>query len=193
VQEVLNLVMHAIRLSGGTVVDFVIDDADALSKAGKQILQHEFAFHHRAKIEANPDRVSAEVRAFVAAASAVSVGQYEDALALVEKHREVWTERIASVDAVLAPVAPGLAPRLSDEHTKVGGHWVPYGAAGAQFRMWANTIGLPAIAIPVERPSRLPASVQLARPLADGFLIDLAAALGREMQKPLATTTNEGN
>jgi Asp-tRNA(Asn)/Glu-tRNA(Gln) amidotransferase A subunit family amidase len=59
--------------------------------------------------------------------------------------------------------------------------------------MWANTIGLPAIAIPVARPGGLPASVQLvARPLADGFLIGLAAALGREMQKPLAATTNKG-
>jgi Asp-tRNA(Asn)/Glu-tRNA(Gln) amidotransferase A subunit family amidase len=193
VQEAFDLACQAIQLNGGRVIDFAIDDADALSRAGKHILQYEFVRHHGAAIEARPERVGVEILAFTASAKAVSARHYEEALALVESHRAVWARRMADIDALLAPVAPGLAPRLADEHTRVAGHWVPYGAAGAQFRMWANTIGLPAIAIPVARPGGLPASVQLvARPLADGFLIGLAAALGREMQKPLAATTNKG-
>jgi aspartyl-tRNA(Asn)/glutamyl-tRNA(Gln) amidotransferase subunit A len=194
VQDGLNRAMAAIRAAGGSVVDVVIEAAQDLATAGKQILLYEFARLYGPGIEAHPERVGAEVRAFVATARAVTAAQYDDALALVGQHRAVWASHMAKVDALLAPVAPGLAPRLSDEQTKVGATWVPYGAAGAQFRLWANTIGLPAVAIPIPRAGGLPASVQLAgRPMADGFLIDLSAALGREMERQRAAISNKGN
>jgi Asp-tRNA(Asn)/Glu-tRNA(Gln) amidotransferase A subunit family amidase len=84
-----------------------------------------------------------------------------------------------AVDALLLPAVPGLAPRLEDEHTNVNGAWVPYGPAGAELRMWANTIGVPAVTVPVPRSGNLPASIQLAgHPRADGLLLGFAAALG---------------
>lgn len=66
--------------------------------------------------------------------------------------------------------------------TSVGAIRVLYGAASAEFRMWANTINIPAIAIPVHRGAGLPASMQLAGAgQSDQHLLSLAAALGRAM------------
>jgi aspartyl-tRNA(Asn)/glutamyl-tRNA(Gln) amidotransferase subunit A len=194
VQHALDVAGNAIRQGGGQVVDVQIDDADALAQAGKNILSYEVARNLGAEIAANPGRVGTDVRIFVAAASKVSDAQYDDALALVQRHRVIWADRMGSLDALLMPTAPGLAPRLADEQTRVGDAWVPYGPAGAMFRMWANTIGLPAVAIPVLRRGGLPASVQLAgRRNTDGFLIDLSAALGRAIELQCAAITNEGN
>jgi len=60
--------------------------------------------------------------------------------------------------------------------------------------MWANPIGLPAVAIPVPRPGGLPASVQLAGPPhTDLDLIGLAAALGRAVEDQPAASTHQGS
>lgn len=194
VQEALQLATDAIRAAGGRIVDIALGDAAALAQAGRDILRREFSQHYRQVIASRADRVGKDVQAFLESASEVSASQYEDAIAAVEDHRQKWDEQLLTVDAMLSPATPGLAPRLSDEHTKVGDRWVPYGAAGAEFRMWANTIGIPAVAIPVARPAGLPASVQLAaRRHADGFLIDLSAALGREIEKQRAAIDREGN
>jgi Asp-tRNA(Asn)/Glu-tRNA(Gln) amidotransferase A subunit family amidase len=182
VQAAMDKALDAIRAGGGRMIQMEITDADALMQAGRTILRHEFARHYGRDIAAKPDRVSPEVQAFAHAAIAVSFAQYEEAKELTLQHRVLWHRQLGQVDAMLSPVAPGLAPRLSDEHTQVQGQWVPYGLAGAEFRMWANTIGIPAVAIPVHRAGGLPASIQLAaRPHADAALIGLAAALGGSM------------
>jgi Asp-tRNA(Asn)/Glu-tRNA(Gln) amidotransferase A subunit family amidase len=194
VQAALQRATDAIWSAGGRIVDIEFGDAADLAQAGRNILRREFSCHYREVIASRPDRVGRDVQAFLEAANEVSASQYEDAIAAVEDHRRRWHEQLLTVDAMLSPATPGLAPRLSDEHTKVGDRWVPYGASGAEFRMWANTIGIPAVAVPVPRAGGLPASVQLAaRRNTDGVLIDLSAALGREIQKQRAATDREAN
>jgi Asp-tRNA(Asn)/Glu-tRNA(Gln) amidotransferase A subunit family amidase len=193
VQEALERVMDAVRAGGGQVVELEITGAEALMDAGRAILRYEFAQRYGQNIAANPQLVSPEVQAFARTASAVPLAEYEQAKGLILEHRAVWHGQLQQLDAILVPTAPGLAPRLADEHTEVQGLWVPYGLSGARFRMWANTIGLPAVAIPVCRLGGLPTSVQLAaRPHADGSVIGLSAALGREMENQRAAKTNKG-
>jgi len=84
------------------------------------------------------------------------------------------------VDALAAPVAPGLAPRLTDEMTKVGPDFVPYGLAGGSFRRWANFFGVPALAMPLPSEDRLPASIQISTmPDTEPALFSICAALLR--------------
>lgn len=184
VEQVYEAAFEAVRAAGGTVVEIAIADAAALTAAGKDILRYEFVREYGRLIEEHGDRVGAHVRAFVQSASGLTGARYDEARALIEAHRRDWLPHLDQLDAILVPTAPGLAPRLQDECTRVGANWLPYGAAGGDFRMWANSIGLPAVAIPVALAGPLPASIQLAsRPGADGFLIDLSAALGREIIK----------
>ncbi|WP_395015386.1 amidase [Dongia sp.] len=184
VQAALQRAIDAIRTAGGRIVEIEFSDAAVLAQAGRVILRREFSQHYRPVVASRGDRVGKDVQAFLTTAAEVSAVEYEDAIATVEDHRRKWHEQLSTVDAMLSPASPGLAPRLSDEHTKVGDRWVPYGAAGAEFRMWANTIGIPAVAVPVNRPGALPASVQVsARHGADGFLIDLATALSDEFER----------
>ncbi|WP_374306512.1 amidase [Dongia sp.] len=187
VEEAMNRALDAIRSGGGRVVEVKIEDSAALAEAGRTILRYEFALAYSENVAANPARVSPEVLAFAHTANKVSCAAYDAAKSLILDHRAVWHDLLRGIDALLAPVAPGLAPRLIDEHTEVNGQWQPYGPAGAEFRMWANTIGIPAVAIPVQCAGRLPAAIQLAaRPHADGALIDLSAALGREIENQRA-------
>ncbi|HWJ76170.1 MAG TPA: amidase [Kaistia sp.] len=180
VEQAIERAADAIRARDGVIVEVVIHDATALAQAGREILRYEFQLQYGSAIAAAPDRVGQDVHAFLAIAAQVPQSRYDDALALIDEHRQRWHRQLQTVDAMLLPSAPGLAPRIEDEHTEVGGTWVPYGPAGAELRMWANTIGLPAVAIPVPRAPGLPASIQLAgRPNADAFLLGLAATLGR--------------
>jgi Asp-tRNA(Asn)/Glu-tRNA(Gln) amidotransferase A subunit family amidase len=183
VDMALGLARDAIRQAGGRIVELAFPDPGALQQAGKSILRFEFLQTYGALIAARSDAVAPAVLAFAALARETTEAQYREAIELVEDQRRIWYGLMDHVDALLSPPVPGLAPRLSDEMTEVGGQLRPYGAAGAEFRMWANTIGLPAIAIPVPRPGGLPASVQLAaRSGADSALIGLAAALGRALK-----------
>jgi Asp-tRNA(Asn)/Glu-tRNA(Gln) amidotransferase A subunit family amidase len=187
VDAALEFAAETIRAGGGRIGEIEFSDAAALREAGREILLYEFSKQYGADIAENPDRVGEDVQAFLAIARKVSALQYDEALALVSEHRQRWHRQLRTVDALMLPSAPGLAPRLEDEHTRVGDTWVAYGAAGAELRMWANSIGIPAVAIPVTRPGGLPASIQLAgRPNADSFLLDLSAALGRAIGEQCA-------
>ena len=179
VDAALKRATAAIVDNGGQVVPIEFIAPVALREAGRDILRYEFHRQYAETIAEHPERVGADVRAFLTAASQVPASRYDEALALVAEHRVRWHQQLLAVDALLLPSAPGLAPRIEDEHTRVGDQWVPYGAAGAELRMWANTIGLPAVAIPVRNGGGLPASVQIAsRPHTDALLLRLAATLG---------------
>jgi Asp-tRNA(Asn)/Glu-tRNA(Gln) amidotransferase A subunit family amidase len=179
IADAIELAADTHRARGGKVVEIEFGGASALSQAGREILRYEFFRQHGGPILSRSDRVGRDVHGFVEVAAGVSSSVYEEALALVSEHRGRWFRQLQGIDALLLPAVPGLAPRLEDEHTEVNGKWVPYGPAGAELRMWANTIGLPAIAIPVPRTGGLPASIQLAgHPHADSFLLALASSLG---------------
>jgi aspartyl-tRNA(Asn)/glutamyl-tRNA(Gln) amidotransferase subunit A len=194
VQASLDIAKAAIVSKGGRLIEVPVHDAASLAAAGRQILCFEAMQTHGAAIDASPERVGEAVHSFVLRARQVSLGDYKAALASLADHRARWAEMLGGIDALLAPVAPGLAPRLTDEQTQVGAAWVPFGAAGADFRIWANTIGIPALALPISRRSGLPGSVQLAaRHGADGFLIELSASLERAIKDNGATSSNTGN
>lgn len=167
---------------GARIVALQAHAPEALAAAGVAILRYEFAQIYGERIDRSPGSVGQAVQAFLDASRQISDGRYEDATALQEDHQQRWAGMLGEVDGFLSPTAPGLAPDLGAEMTAVGAARVPYGAAGGEFRMWANTIGIPAIAIPVWRGGGLPASVQLAGSKnSDGLLIGLAAALGHAM------------
>ncbi len=164
--------------AGVRTVEIGFDDREEFVAAGLAILQYEFAQIYREPIERNPDLVGKAVHAFLQDGICIGAGDYERAMSIREEARRRFMTRMADVDALAVPTAPGSAPRLSDELTQVNGEMVSWGMAGGRFRRWANMLGMPALAIPLAVPDGLAVSVQLAAlPGRDAALLDLAEAL----------------
>ena len=143
-------------------VEIAFDGREEFVSAGLTILQYEFAQIYREPIEKNPDLVGDAVRAFLQDGTGIGGDAYDRAIAIRAEARARFMARMADLDALAVPTAPGAAPRLSDELTQVNGELVPWGMAGGRFRRWANMLGMPALAIPLDVPGGLPVSVQLA-------------------------------
>jgi Asp-tRNA(Asn)/Glu-tRNA(Gln) amidotransferase A subunit family amidase len=185
--EAMEFAFASITGRGGRVVTLDVHAPGALASAGVTILRYEFAQIYGERIDRSAESVGPAVHSFLVVSRQVSTNQYEDARSLRTEHQALWSAMLAEVDCFISPTAPGLAPDLSAEMTTVGSARVAYGAAGAEFRMWANTIGIPAIAVPVHRVSGLPASIQLAGSKnSDRLLLDLTTALGRALTEKSA-------
>jgi aspartyl-tRNA(Asn)/glutamyl-tRNA(Gln) amidotransferase subunit A len=165
--------------AAGALLHFLhFHQAEQVKNAGLVILQYEFAEHYADLVRAAPDDVGPAVRDFLDAGGAIDSTDYEKALAFRSRAREAFLDLMSEVDLLALPVAPGLAPRLSDEMTAVGAHWTPYGLAGGSFRRWANFFGVPTLAMPVTTTGVLPASIQIStRPDTDAMLFSLCEAL----------------
>ncbi|MBZ9996182.1 amidase [Mesorhizobium sp. BH1-1-4] len=159
-------------------IEVAFEDGEAFVAAGMTILQYEFAKMYRDPIERNPDLVGDAVRAFLQDSIRISDDAYGEAAEIRDNVRRHFLENLAGVDVLAIPTAPGSAPRLSDELTHVNGEMVPWGLAGGRFRRWANMLGVPALAAPLEVPNDLPVSIQLAAPPGqDAALLQFADVL----------------
>lgn len=161
-------------------IEISFDDREAFVAAGLTILQCEFARTYRDVTEQKPDLVGDAVRSFLQDGIRIGAHAYDGAIEIRNDVRARFLEKMTGLDALAIPTAPGSAPQLSDELTEVNGEMVPWGMAGGRFRRWANMLGMPALAIPLSVPDRLPVSVQLAAlPGQDADLLDLAEMLTR--------------
>ncbi len=152
--------------------------AGRVKDAGLTILQYEFAAQYAHLIGSKAESVGSQVRSFLATGVAIDAATYQEALAFRAEACEAFQQVMSSADLIAAPVAPGLAPRLSDEMTAVGSDLVPYGLAGGTFRRWANFLRLPTLAMPLKTQGRLPASIQIStRPDTDAHLFSICEAL----------------
>jgi aspartyl-tRNA(Asn)/glutamyl-tRNA(Gln) amidotransferase subunit A len=173
--------LSRLRAMGASVIELPAEGSDAFVEAGLTILKYEFAAEYAPLIERRPERVGDMARSFLDSAMDVDEASFHAALAVRQRFGRAFHERMQGVDALLVPTSPGFAPRLSDEMTRVGDEWVGFGPAGGRFRRWANMLGMPALAVPLDCGEPLPASIQIAAgPGADGPLLDLAAALTAE-------------
>jgi aspartyl-tRNA(Asn)/glutamyl-tRNA(Gln) amidotransferase subunit A len=148
--------------AGASIHTFRFPSAEKVKEAGKTILTYEFASEYGLVIEKHPDRVGEAVRKFASDGLAIGEEAYKSALAFRAKAMAKFESLMSSIDVLAMPVAPGLAPRLSDEMTKVGSNFVPYGMAGGGFRRWANFFNVASIAIPLSAEVELPVSIQIA-------------------------------
>jgi aspartyl-tRNA(Asn)/glutamyl-tRNA(Gln) amidotransferase subunit A len=152
--------------------------AAEVREAGGIILTYEFAKHYGRLVGQHPQSVGKAVADFVSNGLSIDEKSYRSALAFRTRARNEFVRLLSTVDALATPVAPGLAPRLIDEMTKVGPDLVSYGLAGGSFRRWANFLGVPALAMPLPSDDGLPASIQISTiPNTDSALFSICAAL----------------
>ncbi|WP_159948645.1 amidase [Rhizobium sp. 18065] len=170
--------LRTLEEAGACIQHLEFPLAERVKDAGLTILQFEFAEQYAHLIGSKPEAVGNQVRSFLAAGVAINTATYEMALAFRAEACEAFQQVMSEADLLAAPVAPGLAPRLSDEMTAVGVDVVPYGLAGGTFRRWANFLRLPTLAMPLKTQGRLPASIQIStRPDTDAKLFSVCEAL----------------
>lgn len=171
--------LGACRDRGASIIERAFPQQKDFVDAGLILLLHEFAQSYGAQIDAAPEKVGSAVHAMLDHAR----GGYDaQDVAAARATRQLAQGRLGDlmdgVDILAIPTAPGLAPRLTDEMTRVGNTYVPFGMAGGTFRRWANMLAMPALAIPISSDDLFPASVQLAaRPGTDSALLDMALSL----------------
>ena len=169
-----------LRSAGVRVVELSYDGAQALREAGITILKYEFAEHYGELVKNRAHLVGSGAHAFASAATSVTRVSYVRALEVCKDEKRTLYSLMNGIDALAIPTAPGLAPRLDDDFTRVGDAMVSYSGAGFNFRLWANCLDMPSIALPLAGNDALPASIQLAAPSGmDWKLLELAQRLVR--------------
>ena len=94
--------------------------------------------------------------------------------------RAKMLELFASVDVILAPATPHVAPKLGQQTIEIDGEMLPVRPMLGVFTQPISFIGLPVLAVPVPLPGSLPIGVQLiAAPGREDLLFRVAAALER--------------
>ena len=145
-------------------------DLDAMTVLGAEAWAVDGAL-----VRADPDGVGEDVRTRLLRGAAVDPG----ALAAARTRGRAWGARLTAVlDGVgplALPVLTGDPPRLAD----------PERLYERRATLPVNLAGVPALALPVPRPGRLPTSLQLVGPpggeellLATGLALEAAAAAG---------------
>jgi len=154
--------------------------AAEVREAGLTILMYEFTQRYRNLVETYPERVGAEVQAFLSKGSEISEIAYKSALSYRAAIDGEFDSLLSEVNVLATPVVPGFAPRLSDELTAVGSEFVPYGLAGGHFRRWVNFFGVPTLAMPLPIEGSLPASIQITtRKNTENYLFSVCNTLSR--------------
>ncbi len=181
VARALDATIALLKTEGADVVQVELPDQRQLSSACQLVLAVEAAaFHKRWMIE-RPQDYSAQVLMRLQNALAVPGVTYLEALRWRGAALAAHVAATSSLDAVIAPVAPVIAPSIVE--SDVGG--APGAEAVIQrltrFTRPVNYLGLPSLAIPTGfTPSGLPVGMQLiGRSFDEATLLTIGAAFQR--------------
>lgn len=105
----------------------------------------------------------------------------EDAYAFRRQFRERIASLVDDFDVLLAPAAPAVAPLIEDPRIMIDGALSPARADLGIHTQPISFAGLPALAVPLRRPGRLPLGLQLVgRPHGEAALFRFAATLEQQ-------------
>ena len=92
-------------------------------------------------------------------------------------HRRVL-ELFETVDVLIAPATPTVAPRLGQKTMRVAGAEIPVRANLGIFTQPFSFVGLPVATVPIRRPGAMPIGVQIvAAPWREDLALRVAGAL----------------
>jgi aspartyl-tRNA(Asn)/glutamyl-tRNA(Gln) amidotransferase subunit A len=105
---------------------------------------------------------------------------YDEAQAFRAQFRQAIAAQVADYDVLLAPATPCVAPPIDDPRILIDGQWTPARADLGIHTQPISFLGLPALAVPLWRPGRLPLGLQLiGKAGGEAALFAFAAALER--------------
>jgi amidase len=145
----------ALASVGWEIVPITLNRLDAAQAAALALLEAEAWASNRVLAEAAPDRIGASVLARLRAGGEISPAALDAAREEAARWRTTLSSLWDRVELLALPTLLGFPPALSDarDMARIRG-----------LTAAVNQAGVPALALPVPAPGKLPASVQLIGP-----------------------------
>ncbi|MFL5282737.1 MAG: AtzE family amidohydrolase, partial [Rhodopila sp.] len=148
----------AAALGAGAVT---IPDAQRARSAAFVITTTEGAALHLHRLRTRPDDFDPDVRDRLIAGALVPAA----AVTQAQKFRRAWRDRVLclfdSVDAILAPATPCVAPHIGQKTFVLDGQQVPLRPNIGIYTQPVSFIGLPVVTVPLPTATGLPIGVQI--------------------------------
>lgn len=162
---------------GAEIIPIQVPDIAALNAVSRVILMAEASacpepYLHRR------DEFGADILALFDQGRLLPATEYVQAQRLRRQFQLAFARVFESVDCLLTPTTPNLAPRVGETQVELAGAIEDTRLASTRLVRGVNVLGLPALSMPCGLVDGLPASAQLiGRPWQEALLLRLGAAL----------------
>ena len=160
-----------------------IPEAHRARAAAYIITATEGANLHFANLRSRPQDFDPATRDRFLAGALIPASWYIQAQRFRQWYRQRVQELFQTVDIILAPTTPCVAPRIDQETMVIGGEEILVRPNLGLFTQPLSFIGLPVLSVPVKSSSSLPLGVQIiAAPYHEAMILRVAAVLeGKEL------------
>jgi aspartyl-tRNA(Asn)/glutamyl-tRNA(Gln) amidotransferase subunit A len=178
--------LDAIAAALGVSRSIEIKDAGIARSAAYVITTAEGAALHLQRLRERPEDFDADVRDRLIAGALIPAA----AVTQAQKFRRLYRARMMalfdSVDAILAPATPCIAPRIGEKTFVLDGVEMPVRPNIGIYTQPISFIGLPVIAVPVPTSAGMPIGVQV---IAPPWREDIAFRIARALEAQGAART----
>ena len=174
--------MDFLQGAGARLVPVTMPSMEYTRSVSLTVQMPEALCYHNRYLATRGELYSPDFRAGLALGQCLLAEQYIRALRLIETYRRDLQRVFDSVDLLLTPATPVIAPAIGSVEVSVDGHSEPVGNAITRYTSFFNMTGHPAITFPCGMHSRgLPIAAQLVgRHYADENLLEVTARIERE-------------
>jgi aspartyl-tRNA(Asn)/glutamyl-tRNA(Gln) amidotransferase subunit A len=185
IQDLFDRVARILRDAGARLQPIELESLELASDAVVKIVEPEASLIHRALLRSEPQGFSAITRSQLEAGMTIPAIDYLEALQIQDRLRAGFRRVFESVDAIISPSVPWVAPA---EDPPIGGE---SGAGEMLYSGVYNLVGLPALSIPCGLSDEgLPGGLQIVTPWqTDALALSIGAAL--EQRLPALTCPSE--
>ncbi len=181
------------RMSGGvtSISDVVLRGTEKVYETWAAVRRSEAAAFHEQWLATTPEKYGEDVRKGLEKGREITAVEYINAQNTRPEIRESFLEAMKSVDFLVAPTTPVVAPKIKEEKVELNGKSVDVYTTLSRLTLPFNVVGFPVISIPIGFAGGLPVGAQIvARPFEEGSLLRIASLceglLGVHQIPPLA-------
>ena len=186
----IDTLMNFLKSAGATLSPVTMPSMEYTRTVSLTVQMPEALSYHNRYLEQRGELYSQDFRAGLALGQCLLAEQYIRAKRFIESYRRDMDRAFETVDVILTPATPTIAPKIGAIEVSVDGVSEPAGNAITRYTSFFNMTGHPAITLPCGMHSEgLPIAAQLVgRHYEDEQLIDLAmqveAAYGFKIPLP---------
>ena len=172
-------VIHLMEEAGASLVEVRLPSMEDARTVSLTVQMPEALSYHSRYLETKAELYEADFRAGLALGQCLLAEHYLRAKRMISRYRNETNALFDSVDVIVTPAAPIIAPPVGEAFIEWGQDREPVGNAITRYTTFFNMTGHPAVAIPTGLHSAgLPMGVQLVgRYFEEGPLLSTAASI----------------